>query len=110
MPDRLERTERATKARTRRLSTRAATADEREAFLRKNWAAARAMYQEAPDGHWALRYVITGPEPPDDLVERVRNGKLTLPSDRVAFSQRLIWEWMQAGQVRIEVPRRDDPG
>ena len=74
----------------------------------KSQAAARAMYQEDPDGHWALRYVITGPEPPADLVERARKGKLSLPSDRVAFSQRLIWEWIQAEQVRIEVPRRDN--
>ena len=109
MPTELDRLKRATAERTKaRKSTRAATADEREAFLRKQWSASWALYNEDPDAHWALKYVITGPKPPADLIERARNGELRLPSEVFVFGQGLIWDVLQRSQVRIEAPRRDD--
>src|SRR3989442_2138270 len=111
MPTELDRLKRATAERTKaRKSTRAATADELEAFLRKNWAAAWALYNEDPDAHWPLKYVVATPEPSADLVERARNRELSLPSDVIVFGQALIWDMLQQSQVRIEPPRRDDTG
>jgi hypothetical protein len=43
--------------------------------------------------------------PPTDLVDRVRCGKLRLPSEGLAFSRRLIWDWIQAQQIPIRTIR-----
>src|SRR3989442_2384 len=100
---RLEDVEKATAERTKGRANRFPdTPDGREALLRKNWAAARAMYEEDPEGYWALRYIITAPEPPAELIQRARNGELSLPADVIVFGQSLLWDWLQAQSVRIE--------
>jgi len=98
MTDRLVKAEQATAVRTKRAAKRLETADQREAALRRGWAAARAMAAEDPGSMWAWWWRRNGTEATlRELVERARAGW------QGTFDRRgILWEWVQSQQVRIE--------
>src|SRR2546426_1963808 len=102
MANRLEKIEEVTAARTK-AKVDVSTPEAREHALKKAWrrmkAKARADDSESMSPWWWRRQ---SEDPPGDLVERVKDGRLILSYGDMDFTKALLWDWIVARQVRIE--------